>query len=318
MKTTLKIIGISLGILLSIIVLFLAWVEFTDLPKYDVHPINLKIPKDSASILHGKQIALVYCASCHLGQDGKLSGRQFTLASNKFGEIWTGNITQHPSKGTGRYTDGELAYLLRTGVKRNGNMAGYFMSSLQMSDDDQAAIIAFLRSDDKLVESSDIKHPDPDFSLFAKILIKLDAFKPLPYDGKAIISPSPSDKINYGRYLATGRYECFRCHSKSFETNDLINPEKSEGYFTGGNLIEDEDFKSVNSPNITFHKIKGIGSWTYEQFAQTIKTGARPDGRILSSIMPRFATVSDEETQALWAYLQNIPIPDTKAQKSGM
>lgn len=318
MKTILKILGISLGILLSIIVLFLGWVELTDLPKYDIHPISLKIPKDSASIQHGKQIALVYCASCHLGQDGRLSGRQFTLASNEFGEIWTGNITQHPIYGIGRYTDGELAYLLRTGVKRSGNMAGYFMSSLQMSDEDQAAIIAFLRSNDKLVESSDIKHPDPDYSLIAKILFKLNAFKPLPYDRKAIVAPSTSDKIKYGRYLATGRYECYKCHSKSFETNDLIHPEKSEGYFTGGNLIEDEDFKPVCSPNITSNKIKGIGSWTYEQFQQSIKTGTRPDGRILSSIMPRFASVNEEETQALWAYLQTVALFDTKVQKSGM
>ncbi len=318
MKKALKIFGITLGTLLSIILLFVSWIEFTDIPKYDVHPVSLKIPTDSASIQHGKKIALVYCASCHLGPDGKFSGRQITASTNPLAELWSANITRHPTLGLGKYSNDELTYLLRTGVKRDGKMAGYFMSSLQMSDNDMASIIAFLRSDDKLLESTEASHPGPDYKLIGKTLFKLHVFKPLPYNGKPVLEPQATDKIAYGRYLTTGRYECYRCHSKSFETNDLVNPEKSEGYLSGGNPIENEEFKPVVSANITSHKINGIGAWTYEQFAQTIKSGMRPNGKTLSSVMPRFASMSDEETQAIWTYLQSVPASANKPQLSGM
>ncbi|HMG15507.1 MAG TPA: c-type cytochrome, partial [Saprospiraceae bacterium] len=150
MKKALKISGIILGSLFLIILLFVSWIEFSSLPQYEVYPVAISISKDSATIQHGRQIALVYCGMCHLGEDGKFSGRHMTSATNPMAELWTANITHHPTLGLGRYSDSELAYLLRTGVKRDGKMAGYFMSSLQMSDNDLTAVISYLRSNDKL------------------------------------------------------------------------------------------------------------------------------------------------------------------------
>ena len=75
--------------------------------------------------------------------------------------------------------------------------------------------------------------------------------KPLPAPAKPIEIPSTSDVLSYGKYLSTGAYACYECHSKSFETNNALNPELSEGYFAGGNPVEDRNLQPVISSNLT-------------------------------------------------------------------
>lgn len=313
MKKIARFFAYFLGIALIVLAAGAAWVQFSPLPTFETRSLNLDIPTDPASLTHGRDLAILHCGHCHLGEDGKLSGRMFSRPQDDFGEIWSRNITRHPEKGIGRYSDGELAWLMRSGVKRDGHLAGYFMSSLHVSDHDMGCIIAFLRSNDPVVAPSESDPPQPQYSFLAKALIKLGAFKPLPYDGMPVAEPPASDKLAYGKYLVTGRYECFGCHSKSFETNDMVNPEKSEGYLAGGNPVMDEDFKPVLSANITPSNLFGIGSWTEAQFGQTLRGGLRPDQRVLSPVMPRFASMSDEEISAIWAYLQTVPATDTRA-----
>jgi len=123
MKKALKIFGFLLAALALIIALVAAWVQLTPMPKYEVKPPQVVIPTDSATLERGKIVAELVCAHCHLGEDGKMSGRLFSQATDPFGEMWTSNITQHPTKGAmGRYSDGELAYLVRTGINREGRV----------------------------------------------------------------------------------------------------------------------------------------------------------------------------------------------------
>lgn len=308
MKKFLKILGIALGVILLLIAGLASYVQFAGLPHFETKELPVELPTDSLSLAHGKRVVETICISCHLGEDGRLSGMQFSKADEPFGEIWSANLTQHPEKGAlGRYSNGELAYLMRTGVKRDGKMAGYFMSFPSMSDADMASIIAYLRSDAPLVQPSEASHPAPKYSFLAKALIHFGVFKPLPYEGKPIVTPPITDKVAYGRYLATGVFECYNCHSASFETNLPTDPEKSPGLFGGGNLMKEENGKSLFSANITADKTTGIGNWTEAQFVEAVKTGKRPDDQILDPIMPRFSGLSDEEVGAIWAYLQTVP-----------
>ncbi|MCB0572597.1 MAG: c-type cytochrome [Phaeodactylibacter sp.] len=309
MKKTLKIAGIGFGILLSIVLIAAAWVQFTPMPVYDVVPPVVQLPTDSASLAKGKKVVELLCAHCHLGDDGKMSGRLFSPASDPFGEIWSANITQHPTKGIGRYTDGELAYLMRTGINRDGRIVGYMMCHPNMSDEDLASIVAYLRSGADIMQPSEAVHPAPAYlsSFMVKALIKFGVFKPLPYDGKPISAPPATEQVAYGRYLATEFYECYTCHSANFETNNLLEPEKSPGYFAGGNPVPDEAFNTCISPNITPSKEHGIGNWTEDQFLVAVKSGTRPDGTLLQHQMPRFATLDDTEVRAIWAYLRTVP-----------
>ncbi|MCB0556366.1 MAG: cytochrome c [Phaeodactylibacter sp.] len=309
MKKALKIAGIGFGILVLLLIATAAWIQFTPMPTYEVKPPTVQLPVDSASLAKGRKVVELACTHCHLGEDGKMSGRLFSQATDPFGEMWTANITQHPTKGIGRYTDGELAYLLRTGINRDGRVVGPMMCHPNMSDEDLASIIAYLRSDSGIMQPSEATHPAPAYlsSFMVKALIKFGVFKPLPYDGKPISAPPATDQIAYGRYLATEFYECYGCHSASFETNNPMEPEKSPGFFAGGNPVPDEEFNTCISRNITPSKEHGIGSWTEEQFLSAVKGGIRPDGSMLQHQMPRFAVLDDEEVRAIWAYLQTVP-----------
>ncbi|MEK7254628.1 MAG: c-type cytochrome, partial [Bacteroidota bacterium] len=317
MKKVLKILGILLGSVLVLLLGVAAWIQFSGFKTYESKDLAIQVPSDSATVLQGKKIVETLCVGCHLGEDGKLTGKLFSRASDDFGEIWSGNITQHPEFGIGEYTNGQLAYLLRTGIKQDGSWAGPYMSFPRMSDAHVASIIAYLRSDSPLVQPAEATHPAPNYSFLAKALVKLGAFVPYPYEEKPIAAPPSTDKLAYGRYLATAVYECANCHSASYHTNNLFEPEKSPGYFGGGNPIPDDDFKIIPSANLTPHPEAGLGKWTEAQFAHAVRAGARPDERILSPIMPRFALLNDEELGAIWAYLQTVPPLESATAKAG-
>lgn len=313
MKKLLKIFGILFAVLAAVLAAVAAWVQLTPLPVHEVKPPQVVIPTDSATLERGKKVAEMVCGHCHLGEDGKMSGRLFSQATDPFGEMWTSNITQHPTKGAmGRYSDGELAYLMRTGINRDGRVVGYMMCHPQMSDEDLGAVIAYLRSDAPIMQPSEAEHPAPEYlnSFMVKALLKFGVFKPLPYDGQPKSAPAMTDQVAYGRYLATDLYECSTCHSASFETLDMMMPENSPNFMGGGNPVPDHDFNIVASANITPSKEHGIGNWTKEQFSAAVRTGQRPDGRILKANMPRFAPLNEQEIDAIWAYLQTVPVID--------
>jgi mono/diheme cytochrome c family protein len=62
-------------------------------------------------------------------------------------------------------------------------------------------------------------------------------------------------------------------------------------------------------PNLTPDKETGLGSWTNEQIVTAIRTGKRPDGRMLAPIMPYndFANLTKEDALAIAAYLKSLP-----------
>ena len=186
------------------------------------------------------------------------------------------------------------------------------MTNPGLSDADLGAVIAYLRSEAPLVQASESDPPAPKYSFLLKALVKLGAFAPRFYDIQPVTAPPASNQIAYGRYLATARYSCFRCHSASFETNDDFTPEQSKGFFGGGNPIEDTEFKTTLSANLTMSREYGLGLWNSVQFAAAVRTGARPDGTILSPSMPRFGRLDNEEIAAIWAYLQTVPVLENK------
>lgn len=158
MKRILKVLGYVFGSLFAFILLVAAYVQLAPIPTYEVKAPNLNIRPDSALIAEGRRIVMTECIGCHRGEDGKISG-QLWADNAPFGKLRSANLTQHPEAGIGAYTDGELAYTLRTGVKRNGHFAGPFMTFPLLADEDVAAIIAFLRSDAPEVQPSERRQP---------------------------------------------------------------------------------------------------------------------------------------------------------------
>ncbi len=65
---------------------------------------------------------------------------------------------------------------------------------------------------------------------------------------------------------------------------------------------------TVVGPNITPDKATGIGTWTRSEIVTALTTGVRPDGRILSPVMPwqDLAKLDERDVLALAIYLQSI------------
>src|SRR5271154_1113332 len=61
--------------------------------------------------------------------------------------------------------------------------------------------------------------------------------------------------------------------------------------------------------NLTPDKETGLGNWTKEQIATAIRTGKRPDGRILAPSMPvaTLKNLSQADALAIAAYLKSLP-----------
>ncbi|RMG29505.1 MAG: cytochrome c, partial [Bacteroidetes bacterium] len=251
MKKAFKLIGM---VVLAVLVLLggaALYFNLKGVPTYDTHPPqDLKVEVTPERVARGKKIAASLCNSCHLSEAGKLEGKLFLKGTEGFGTGYAPNITQHPEHGIGSWTDGELYYLLRTGIKRDGKLAFIAMPrSSVVSDEDYYSIIAYLRSDAPEVQPSAKKHPPLKLNLLAKVLMNV-AFKPLPFPESPVVAPPLTDAVAHGRYLVNGPLECFNCHSADFTTNDIARPENSKGYLQGGTVfIEHGD--TLVSPNIT-------------------------------------------------------------------
>jgi len=98
---------------------------------------------------------------------------------------------------------------------------------------------------------------------------------------------------------------CNECHTpgallgKPDKNNPLAGSEVGYeipmlGIFYGANLTPDTE--------------TGIGSWTADQIVTAIRTGVRPDGRVLSAAMPwrSFAALTDKDAKAIAAYLKSL------------
>ena len=59
----------------------------------------------------------------------------------------------------------------------------------------------------------------------------------------------------------------------------------------------------------------GIGKWQAADFVRAVQTGQRPGQRALNTVMPRYATLSEAEISAIWAYLQTVPVLENDVQK---
>ena len=104
------------------------------------------------------------------------------------------------------------------------------------------------------------------------------------------------DIVTRGRYVFALAGGC-GCHTpKGGPTNAGGRPLKTPfGTFYGTNITADPTY--------------GIGKWTDKQLIDGIRLGIRPDGSVMSPVMPypAFSGMSDTDVTALVAYLRNLP-----------
>jgi mono/diheme cytochrome c family protein len=227
----LKIGGLIILFLILIIATIALYINFSGIPKYPTEEVKISIEASPDNILRGKKLASMLCVNCHKSSEtGKLTGTRMRDLPAEFGTAYSPNITNHPTSGIGSWSDGEIAYLLRTGIKKDGVYSPPYMPKFpNMANEDIEAIIAFLRSEDNLVAPDPTPSQESEPSFLTKFLCRV-AFKPLSLRNEVIEIPDSSDVLELGKYYAHN-LDCFACHSSDFKTIDPLNPENSRGYF---------------------------------------------------------------------------------------
>ena len=316
MKKVLKILGIGIGAIVLLMGIVILFISANDIPSYEVEKIDFEVVSSPEAIARGEKLSIMLCANCHMNpKTNKLTGHKMLDAPQEFGEIYSQNITQDKTHGIGNWTDGELVYLLRTGIKRDGQYSPPYMAKLpNMADEDINAIISFLRSDHPMVVADPSPDTPPQPSLLTKLLCRV-AFKPFPMPSEKISLPSNDQTIELGRYLAHN-LDCFSCHSADFKSNNFLNPELSVGYFAGGNKPLDMEGRVMLTSNLTPDKETGIGNWTKEDFITALKYGQKKGEKVLAYPMIPYTQLTDLEAGAIYEYLQSIPPIRNRVERS--
>jgi mono/diheme cytochrome c family protein len=117
-------------------------------------------------------------------------------------------------------------------------------------------------------------------------------------------------QIQRGKYLVTIA-GCSDCHTPG---GMLGNPDMTR-YLGGSDVgFSIPGLGVFIGQNLTPDKETGIGAWSGDQIIAALRTGKRPDGSELSGVMPyaAFAHLTDEDAQAIAAFLKSIPAVKNK------
>jgi mono/diheme cytochrome c family protein len=231
-----------------------------------------------------------------------------SYVSKGLGTLWIPNLTPDPETGLGGWKDDEVMRAVRDGVSRDGHflmpMMPYF-SFQHLSDEDARSVVAFLRS------IPPYKQPKPraenKLGFVQKVLFRgvgVQMHKPVA----DVAAPDRNDKRAYGQYLVRIGV-CTDCHSL---TDKGPRPETDPLYLAGSDeAFEDPALGQTYPRNLTPDAETGLGNYDAVAIKQALRTGRRLDGKRMASpmavVIPHISGLTDEDLDALVAYLKSIP-----------
>jgi mono/diheme cytochrome c family protein len=284
-------------------------------------PTNVLIQATDGRLARGKYLAnhVSACMDCHstrnwnlysgplqvntLGEGGELFDENMGFP----GKIYASNITPYA---LASWSDGEILKAVTTGQSKDGRalfpLMGYHRFG-RMDQEDIYSIIVYIRS------IKGIKKEIPATSLnFPVNLIN----KTMPMKSSFTSRPSESDTVRYGGYLVNAA-GCVDCHSKTDKGNIV------KGSEFGGGMEFKYPTGTLRSPNITPHKINGIGNWTEIAFVEKFKSfrdstfhPAKVGLTHYNTPMPwtMFAGMTDNDLSAIYTYLHTLKANPNKVE----
>ena len=218
------------------------------------------------------------------------------------GKVYSANLTHSSVYGVLKmYSDAELAYLLKTGISREGKFVPWMIRP-NLADDDINDILIYLRSNDEPLAAADTTAGKTKVKWFAKVGMRLTMH---PFKYEYTKKPSEADASNYGKYLVDN-LACYHCHSSRVEGLNYLHPEKSSGYMQGG-MEFDIRKKLIYSANLTPDSLSGIGRYNLPQFIKTLRSGIKLNGEKFKKPMQTFPHLTDEQIRAIYIYLKLLP-----------
>ncbi|WP_277964316.1 c-type cytochrome [Pseudomonas sp. RIT-To-2] len=265
---------------------------------------------EDPAVARGRYVAIAGdCAACHTDpHQGKPFAGGYALQT-PFGTLLASNITSDKNTGIGAWTEAEFTRAVREGKGRHGENlypAMPYNAYVKVSDQDMHDLWAYMQTvpavDNKVV-SNQLPFP-------FNIRLMMMGWNLLFFDKTPFVPvASASAQINRGAYLVQGLGHCAACHT----AKNFLGGDKGGAFLQGGEL------EGWHAPEITGNPAVGIGGWTPAQVVQYLKTGSN-DVAVASGPMAEAVTnstqhMTDDDLQAIAAYLQSLPGSDTaKAQ----
>lgn len=213
------------------------WDRAWDAPLPDIHATsNPDVIRRGEYLVYGP----AHCVECHRqpsaeepGEDGArpaLSGGE-RFATAPLGAVYAKNLTPDFETGIGRYTDAEIARVLRYSVRPNGRaIVQLLMPFGNLSDADLTAIVSFLRSQAPIRN----RVPDNEVTWIGKIVKSVSPlFKPRVGVAAPAESPEEQPTIERGAYIARSVGNCITCHTRF----DPVTFKRGGSEFAGGNEL---------------------------------------------------------------------------------
>jgi mono/diheme cytochrome c family protein len=257
---------------------------------YHVALQPVAIPTDSASLARGAHLVRSFggCIECH----GENLAGKVVVDDPALGRLYASNLTRGKGGIGGARSDSDLVRAIRHGVGPTGR-ALVVMPSLDyvhFTDGDLSAVVAYVKS----VPPVDNVQPAISVGPVARALMlagkmpilnaeRIDHAQPMP------TGITPAVTTAYGRYIA--QIGCTGCHGPQL----------------AGGRIETGPPDWPPAANLT--AAGRVKSWSDAQLAHFFRTGMRPDGSPVSSVMPIRLTknFTDDEISALTLYLRSLP-----------
>ena len=272
----------------------------------------LKVAGTPDQVARGRYLShhVVGCTDCHGERDwSRYSAPQMRNREGHGGMTFRLPVaTLHAPNITpaaiGAWTDGEVLRAMTDGVSREGRPLFPMMpyeNYRVLGQDDAEALIAYVRTLAPAVTTIPASTVNFPLNLIMRTL-------PTPVT-LPVHAPSRSDRVAYGRYLATIA-SCSTCHTKMERGRPV------EGMAYAGGL----EFKTRHghvqySANITPDMDTGIGAWTEATFVGRFKAvGDAPESELALNGRPNtempwrdYGGMTTEDLGAIYAYLRTVP-----------
>ena len=291
MKRVLKVVGKVFGIIVGLLVLAIAGVygvsSYRINKNHEMHVGMIPIPTDPAEVARGKHLteAVGKCQGCH----GDNYAGKIVMDAPVFVNLTSSNLTSGKG-GIGKdYKDEDWVRAIRYGIGPTGKPLLFMPSEsyTHFNDADLGAIIAYL----KTVPPADLTiTPKKSVGPIGRAVFLTGGFPLLPVElidrGSRRAAVRPGVTQEYGEYLAMAG-SCMSCHGGSLSGGQPIDNVKAANLTPGGEL----------------------GKWSEADFITAIREGKRPNGKIISAVMPwpNMKGLTDDELKAMWLYIHTLP-----------
>jgi mono/diheme cytochrome c family protein len=287
---------------------------------WDVALPDLHASADPAVIAKGEYLVFgpAHCVECHVGSfevferyasggapPAMSGGYRFPIGP--LGTLYSKNITPDTDTGIGRYSDPQIARMLRHGVRPDGRGSiPDFMPYGDMSDEDVVAILSFLRAQPPVRNVV----PENEWTLFGKVMKAfVSAAKPRMDVHPPAVSPVSAPTPERGEYLARSVASCIGCHTPFNEmTGAPTGPS-----FSGGIPMEPLPAQGIDRalwfkpPNITPQQGSALLRFPdRDTFVARFRNGGRKHA---GSPMPweAMSHLTPEDAGALYEFLHRLP-----------